>query len=180
MRPRCKVTDLTAAVGQRSKKRAPLRTLWGRGDVANLQQVSNGFDGNHLAVANIADAQRGRDRIAEIADWVIANVPWTVAVPEWQEFHDRWPLLSRSDLAAVEDELCRRGEALDDKNADLDEIAASLTGRPTYWTAAADWLTLNPGADITDLEFFRMFSQLSRAELILAAIEHKRRILRGL
>lgn len=147
--------------------------------MANLQHAASSFEGNHLAVANIADAQRGRDRTAEIADWVVANVPWTVAVPKWQDFHDRWPLLSRAELAAIEEELCRRGEALDDKDADLDAIAATLTGRPSYWTAAADWLTLNPGAEIMSPEFFRMFSQLTRSELILAAIEHKRRILRG-
>ena len=148
--------------------------------MANLQHVSSGVHGSHRAVVEISDCRRSRDRITEITDWVLANVPWTVAVPEWQAFHDRWPLLSRTELAAVEDELCRRGEALEDPNADLDAIASTMTGRQSYWIAAADWLTLNPGAHITSPEFFRMFSQLSRAELILAAIEHKRRILREL
>ena len=104
----------------------------------------------------------------------------TVAVPDWPAFHDRWPLLSREDLAAVESELRSRAEALDRPDADLTTIAAGLSGRRTYITAAADWLALNPGSDITDPDFFRMFSHLSRAELILAAIEHKERILRGI
>ena len=130
-------------------------------------------------VTNIREARQRRDRTAEIADWVVVNVPWTVAVPEWACFHDRWPLLSRAELAAVEEELRRRGEALDAPGADLEAIAATLTGRSTYWTAAADWMTLNPGADITAAEFVRLFNYLSRAELILAAIEHKRRLLRA-
>jgi hypothetical protein len=135
-------------------------------------------DRGHLA-PEISDAQSRRPLVAEIADWVVANVPWTVAVPDWPDFHDRWPLLSRGDLAAVERELRRRAEALDRPDADLDAIAAGLVGRETYIMAAADWLALNPGSDITAPEFFRMFGQLSRAELILAAIEHKERVLRG-
>jgi hypothetical protein len=118
-----------------------------------------------------------RTLVAEIADWVVANIPWTVAVPDWPAFHDRWPLLSREELAAVERELRRRAEALDRPDADLAAIVAGLSGRKTYVTAAADWLALNPRSDITDPEFFRKFSQLSRAELILAAIEHKQRVL---
>ena len=145
--------------------------------MANLQQASGGFDSSISAVRTFADARRPRDRTSEIADWVISNVPWTVAVPDWPGFHDRWPLLSRPELAAVEEELCRRGEALNDPDADPDAVASQYTGRATYWTAAADWLTLNPRSDITSIEFVRLFSQLSRAELILAAIEHKRRIL---
>lgn len=148
--------------------------------MTNLQQISGGAESGFQAVADIADAQGKRDQIAEIADWVVTNVPWTVAVPDWQGFQDRWPILSRAELAAVEEELCRRGAALHGDITELDAIAATLTGREGYWTAAADWLTLNPGSDITDPEFFRLFSQLSRAELILAAIEHKRRLLASL
>lgn len=145
--------------------------------MTNLQQISGGSKGDFAIVANIADAQPGRARIVEIADWVVSNVPWTVTVPEWQGFHDRWPLLSRAELAAVEQELSRRCEALHGDVAEIDRVAATLTGRQGYWTAAADWLMLNPGRDITHPDFFRLFSQLSRAELILAAIEHKRRLL---
>ena len=145
--------------------------------MANVHLVSGISASDFSVIANIDDARQRRDRIGEIADWVVAHVPWTVAVPEWPDFHDRWPLLSRAELAAVEDELCRRGEALNCADADLDAIAATMTGRATYWIAAADWLTLNRGADITNPEFFRLFRQLSRAELILAAIEHKRRLL---
>ena len=130
------------------------------------------------AVSNIADARSRRERVAEIADWVVENVPWSVAVPDWHGFHDRWPLLSRNQLAAVEEELSRRGETLNDPTADLDAIAATLRGRLPYWTAAADWLTLNRGEDMRHPQFFRLFGQLSRAELILAAIEHKRRLTR--
>lgn len=130
----------------------------------NLQQFSGGTRDGFEAVANIADAQRARDRIAEIADWVVTHVPWTVAVPDWHGFQDRWPLLSRAELAAVEEELCRRCEALHGDVAEIDGVAATLSGRQDYWTAAADWVTLHPRSDITNPEFFRLFSQLSRAE----------------
>lgn len=142
------------------------------------------FDHSHAHVRQsdmkFCDARPERGRTSEIADWVVANVPWTVAVPDWPEFHDRWPLLSRFELAAVEEELRQRGEALESPGADLEKIAASLSGRASYWTAAADWLTLNPRASIADPEFVSSFCQLSRAELILAAIEHKRRRLADL
>jgi hypothetical protein len=154
--------------------------LWGSDDVANFEQVSSSRETGIMKVASVQEARPRLDRTEEIADWVVANVPWTVAVPDWTDFHDRWPLLTRVELAAVEDELRHRAEALDAKDADLAAIAAALTGRLAYWTAAADWLTLNPGATITDAEFFRLFSQLSRGELILAAIEHKRRLLQQL
>lgn len=135
---------------------------------------------SHVRQSDVKFCDTGseRSRTSEIADWVVANVPWTVAVPDWPEFHDRWPLLSRFELAAVEEELRQRGVALESPGADLEKIADSLTGRVSYWTAAADWLTLNPRASIADPEFVRSFRQLSRAELILAAIEHKRRRLR--
>lgn len=129
------------------------------------------------AVSNIQDARKLRKRTGEIADWVVSNVPWTVAVSEWPGFHDRWPLLTRAELAAVEAELRQRGEVLNGADVDLGAIAAKLDGRMAYWTAAADWLTVTPGADISDPEFIRLFNYLSRAELILAAIEHKRRLL---
>lgn len=130
-------------------------------------------------ISHIDRARKLRDRTGEIADWIVANVPWSVAVNDWPCFHDRWPLLTRDELAAVEDELARRGAALDGGDADLDAIAAALTGRKTCWTAAADWLTMNPGADIAHPDFLRLFGRLSRAELILAAIEHRRRIVNG-
>lgn len=147
--------------------------------MANLQQTSHDRAIPVRAISNIADARSRRERVAEIADWVVENIPWSVAVPDWQDFHDRWPLLSRVELAAVEEELSRRGETLNDPAADLDAIAATLRGRPPYWTAAADWLTLNRGDDVKHPQFVQLFGQLSRAELILAAIEHKRRLQRG-
>lgn len=145
--------------------------------MANLQRIA---DPDHLVpLGDIAETRRQRDRTGEIADWVVANIPWTMAVPDWPDFHDRWPLLSRAELAAVEAELRRRCAAIEDSGADLDAVSDALTGRKSYWTAAADWLTLNACKSIADPEFNRLFSQLSRAELILAAVEHKRRILRG-
>ena len=146
--------------------------------MANLQHASSDRTAVVSAISNIADARRRRDRVGEIADWVVSNIPWSVAVPDWHGFHDRWPLLSRADLAAVEDELRRRGDALNDPVADLGAIAARLCGRLPYWTAAADWLTLNRSEDVTHPEFVRLFGQMSRAELILAAIELKRRLQR--
>ncbi|MBE1529506.1 hypothetical protein GGC65_003962 [Sphingopyxis sp. OAS728] len=146
--------------------------------MANLDRVQQSRMAAPIPAA--PPMQRMNERAARIADWVMENIPWTVAVPEWPDFHDRWPLLSRADLAEVEEELCRRGAALDTPGADLDAVAETLTGRPTYYTAAADWLTLNPTTSISDPEFVRLFGRLSRAELILAAIEHKRRVLRRL
>lgn len=146
--------------------------------MANLQHASNDRTALVSAISNIADARSRRERVCEIADWVVGNIPWSVAVPDWHGFHDRWPLLSRAELAAVEAELRRRGDALNHPGADLDAIAATLCGRLPYWTAAADWLTLNRGEDVTHPEFVRLFGQLSRAELVLAAIEHKRRLQR--
>lgn len=140
-------------------------------DIGHAQRSESG------TVISRIEGARQHSRTREIADWVVANVPWTVAVPDWPDFHDRWPLLSRFELAAVEEELRRRGEALGTPDADLEKIAATLTGRQPYWTAAADWLTLNPRGKISDPEFARLFRQLSRAELILAAIERKRRCL---
>lgn len=148
-----------------------------------MRELHPGFEAHGTEVPRVSCIDPARPpggRIEEIADWVVTNVPWTVAVPDWPGFHDRWPLLSRTELAAVEEELRRRGEMLENPGADLDAVAATLVGRSTYSAAAADWLTLNPGATITEPEFFRLFSQLSRAELILAAIEHKRRIRQGL
>lgn len=121
---------------------------------------------------------QGANECAErIADWVMENVPWTVAAEEWPGFHERWPLLTRAEVAEVERELCRRGAALDAPDADLEAIAKKLTGRSACYKAAADWLTLNPAASISEPQFFRQFGRLSRSELILAAIEHRRRVL---
>ncbi len=133
---------------------------------------------SRVPFADLAQKRSRRERIADIADWVVTNVPWTVAVPDCPAFHDRWPLLTRADLAAVEEELNRRSAAIEAGGTDLDMIAAAMTGRPAYCAAAADWLTLNPARGIADHEFFRLFGQLTRAELILAAIDHKQRILR--
>lgn len=134
---------------------------------------------SRVSSGELAQKRSRRDRTADIADWVVMNVPWTVAVPDCSDFHDRWPLLTRADLAAVEEELNRRCAAIEAGGTNLDTIAGAMTGRPTYCAAAADWLTLNPGKSIADHEFFRLFGQLTRAELILAAIDHKQRITRG-
>lgn len=134
---------------------------------------------SRFSLGDVVKKRSRRDRIADIADWIVTNVPWTVAVPDCCDFHDRWPLLTRADLAAVEEELNRRCAVIEAGETDLDTIAGAMTGRPTYCAAAADWLTLNPGKSFADHEFFRLFGQLTRAELILAAIDHKQRILRG-
>lgn len=130
-------------------------------------------------LSNVTDVREQRNRSGEIADWVMTNISWTIAVPDCADFHDRWALLSRTQLVAVEEELQRRARAVNAPDADLDAIAAKLAGRPSFWTAAADWFSLNPLGSISDAEFIRLFGQLSRAELLLAAIEHKRRALVG-
>lgn len=127
------------------------------------------------AFSSVRNACEHRNRSVEIADWVMINIPWTIAVPDYADFHDRWALLSRSELYAVEEELHRRISALNGPDADLDAAAAKLTGRPSYWTAAADWLSRNQRRSTSHSEFIRLFGQLSRAEFLLAAIEHKRR-----
>ena len=128
-------------------------------------------------LSNIATAREQRSRSGEIADWVMTNIPWTVAVPDCADFHDRWALVSRSELVAVEEELHRRARIVNAPHADLDTVAGKLAGRRGFWTAAADWFSLNPLGSISDAEFIRLFGQLSRAELLLAAIEQKRRAL---
>ncbi len=123
----------------------------------------------------IEDTREHRNRPVEIADWVMINIPWTIAVLDYAEFHDRWAMLRRGELYAVEEELQRRISALNGPDADLDAAAATLTGRPSDWTAAAEWLSRNPRRSTSHSEFIRLFGQLSRAEFLLAAIEHKRR-----
>lgn len=132
-----------------------------------------------MAVTDIREAQQRRDRIIQVADWVVANIPWTIAVSDWPGFPDRCSGLTALELADVETELHHRSEALSACDADLEAIAGTLTGRNDIWTEAANWLTAHPGASITDLEFRRLFGHLSRAELILAAIEHRQRLSRG-
>lgn len=127
------------------------------------------------AFFSVRNACEHRNRSVEIADWVMINIPWTIAVPDCADFHDRWALLSRGELYAVEEELQRRTSALNAPDADLDAAAAKLTGRPSDWTAAAEWLSRNPRRSTSHSEFIRLFGQLSRAEFLLAAIEHKRR-----
>lgn len=144
-----------------------------------MRELHQGFESPEANIAHMTpdwDSRSPHKRIDEIVDWVVANVPWTIAVPDWPEFHDRWPLLSRAELIAVEQELGRRGALRENPDADLDAVAASLLGRETRSSAAADWLLLHPGGDITHPEFFRLFGHLSRAELVLAVIERKRRI----
>lgn len=138
------------------------------------------MDGSEIvSVTDISDAEKRRDRIRLVADWVVAELPWTVAVSDSPRFSERWSALTPAELADVEIELQKRGEALSAAHADLDIIAKTLTGRIDHWTAAADWLTLHIGAGISDADFRRRFGELSRAELILAAIEHRRRLLNG-
>lgn len=127
------------------------------------------------AFSSVRNACEHRNRSVEIADWVMINIPWTIAVPDYAYFHDRWALLSCGELYAVEEELQRRTSALNAPDADLDAAEAKLTGRPSYWMAAADWLSRHPRRSTSHAEFIRLFGQLSRAELLLAAIEHKRR-----
>ena len=127
------------------------------------------------AFSSVRNACEHRNRSVEIADWVMINIPWTIAVPDYADFHDRWALLSRGELYAVEEELQRRTSALNAPDADLDAAAAKLTGRPSDWTAAAEWLSRNPRRSTSHSEFIRLFGQLSRAEFLLAATEHKRR-----
>lgn len=141
--------------------------------MASLAYQSSG--GCFKASSHIADAREHCNRSGEIADWVMINIPWTIAVPDYADFHDRWALLSRSELYAVEEELQRRTSALNAPDADLDAAAAKLTGRSSHWTAAAEWLSRNPRRSTSHSEFILLFGQMSRAELLLSAIEHKRR-----
>ncbi len=81
-----------------------------------MRELHPGFEAHGTEVPRVSCIDPARPpggRIEEIADWVVTNVPWTVAVPDWPGFHDRWPLLSRTELAAVEEELRRRGERLE-------------------------------------------------------------------
>ncbi|MBE1526825.1 hypothetical protein GGC65_001281 [Sphingopyxis sp. OAS728] len=132
-----------------------------------------------MSVTDINDPQQRRGRICEVVDWVMAEVPWTVSVTDWPGFSERWSALTSTELADVEIELQRRSEALTADDVNLDIIAGTMTGRVDRWTAAADWLMQHVGADIFDADFRHRFGELSRAELILAAIEYRSRLLSG-
>lgn len=130
-------------------------------------------------MTDISEAKQRRARICEVADWVVEKVPWTISVSDWPGFTEQWPALTASELADIELELHSRGAALCANDPELDAIAESLIGHPERWTSAADWLSHHVGRDMTDADFCRLFGKLSRGELILAAIEHRRRLLNG-
>lgn len=142
-----------------------------------LRSAGRASKGNDIVtVSDISEAKQRRARICEVADWVVDKVPWTIAIADWPGFSEQWPALTAAELADVERELHSRGEALCADDTDLASIAARLNGHPSRWTAAADWLSHHIGRDMTDAEFCRLFGKLSRGELILAAIEHRRRL----
>lgn len=109
-----------------------------------------------------------------MADWIAVSVPWTVDASHWPAFEARWPGLAPSDLEEIDAELQRRGEKICASD-DFEAVAATLSGRSEYWSAAAAWLHCRfPEADIYHAEFLERFGHLTREELLLAAIEHRR------
>lgn len=129
-----------------------------------------------MGISPISEARHRRDWIAEVADWIAANVPWTLEASQWAAFEARWPGLTEADLEEIDAELQRRGEAIC-SSGDFGAVAATLPGRRECWAAAAAWLQCRfPEADIHHPEFFERFGHLTRAELLLAAIEHRRLI----
>ena len=126
-----------------------------------------------MGISRISQARDRRNRIAAIADWVAENVPWTVDASEWPAFHSRWPCMNEADLAEVEQELERRGDAVRSVS-DAASVAAGHPGRSDGSSAAAAWLLEQfPRADIFDPEFVERFAHLTRQELLWAAIEHR-------
>lgn len=133
------------------------------------------FKGDAVAVVQISTARAHRERISEAASWIAANVPWTEDGADFPAFRERWPAMTASDLAEIEAELQQRGEMICASNVDLDSICETLSGRPELWKAAAFWLLEHfPAADICHPEFIERYGRLTREELLLAAIEHRR------
>lgn len=128
-----------------------------------------------MTVADIGGARKRRDRISAIADWIITHIPWTVEVMDWPGLGRRWPALTSADLESVEVELKRRADGICADGIALESVAARLKGRRARWSAAADWFFRGyPDADMNDPEFTALFGDLTRAEVILAAIEYRR------
>lgn len=127
-----------------------------------------------MEIKPITDARERRAWIVEVANWIAVNVPWTLEVSQWPAFAARWPGLTAADLEDIDAELQRRGDAIC-SSADFEAVAATLSGRPELCSAAAAWLRGRfPEADIHHPEFIECFGQLTREELLLAAIEHRR------
>ena len=133
------------------------------------------FKGDAVAAVQISIARAHRELISEAASWIAANVPWTEDGADWPAFRERWPAMSPSDIAEIDAELQQRGEMICASNVDLDRISVTLSGRPELWKAAASWLLEHfPEADICHPEFIARYGRLTREELLLAAIEHRR------
>ncbi len=126
-----------------------------------------------MGVSRISQARERRDHIAAVADWIMANVPWTIDASEWPAFRAHWPGVDHGELAAVERELERRGEAICSASHPA-AVAAGHGGRSNGSSAAAAWLLERfPRADIFDPKFLARFAHLTREELLWAAIEHR-------
>ena len=150
---------------------------WGT-DAAVRRFVTDDVGGKlgGMAINSLSEARHRRAWIAEVAAWIAANVPWTLEASEWPAFEARWPGLTPSDLEDIDTELQRRGDAIC-SSGDFGAVAATLSGRREYWSAAAIWLRSRfPEADIHHPEFCERFGHLTREELLLAAIEHRRLI----
>ncbi|HET6523570.1 hypothetical protein [Sphingopyxis sp.] len=100
-------------------------------------------------------------------------MPWTIDASDWPAFHARWPDIGAGELADVDIELQRRGEAI---CSDPEATAATfgMAGRSDGSSAAAAWLLERfPRADIFDPEFVEHFAHLTRLEILWAAVEHR-------
>lgn len=127
-----------------------------------------------MGINSLSEARARRRRIVEAADWIAVHVPWTLEPSQWPAFETCWPGLTPMDLEEIDAELQRRGDAIC-SSGDFSAIAATLSGRRECWSAAALWLRSRfPEADIHHPEFFERFGHLTREELLLAAIEHRR------
>ncbi|WP_447932556.1 hypothetical protein [Sphingopyxis fribergensis] len=130
-----------------------------------------------MTVIGISGARARRARIREAAGWIAANVPWTEDGADWPGFRVRWPAMTVSDLAEIDAELQRRADMICASTADLGSIRETLSGRPELWRAAAFWLFDHfPEADICHPEFVEQYGRMTREELLLAAIEHRRQL----
>lgn len=141
-----------------------------------------------MSVTDISEARRRReDRRAAIvaaADWVLHHVPLTQACLDDPELQRRWPDFDAGEWAEVGREIDRR-MVIQLPNpcsaADLDAAVADLSGRYELWSRASNWLIRYwPARDIDHPEFERHFGEMTRAEVLLAAVDTARRRLRAL
>lgn len=69
--------------------------------MANLQHASNDRTARVSAISNIADARSRRERVGEIADWVVGNIPCAAALQATESEKDHVATTYRAMIDAA-------------------------------------------------------------------------------